>query len=409
MSRDYTQTIESRKATQERHAQMTCKVFKLKIIKSKLSKYQKEMLAKFFRQANYVYNSLVADSTSFKASDKEVIILCGDHYESRQLDLGSGIKQGIHEKFITNCKSLKGKKANGDNIGKLKFKSYANVIPLKQYQNTYNIDFDKNTVKIQCINQEFKVRGLKQIPSNAEICNAELVRKASGYYIHVITYAPKEPKQISLKQVGLDFGIKSNITLSNGEKYNIKVPESKGTKLASRRMNHKKKGSKNWQKAQKKLRVAYEKDMNKKLDAAKKLVSYLNSYSLIAYQDENLQEWHKEFGKSVQYSAMGFIKAALKTKAGSVMIDRYFPSTQICPICGKLTPQPLSKRDYDCDYCGYHHDDRDVKAAQVNLRYARVSLGRRANSLVELKTTVLERFSSSVSLGCEAGRSYPLG
>lgn len=192
---------------------MTCKVFELKITKSKLSKYQKDILTKFFRQANYIYNSLVANSNNFKTTDKEITILCGDHYETRQLDLGSGIKQGICDKFITNCKSLKSKKASGDKIGKLKFKSYTNVIPLKQYKHTYNINFDKNTIRIQNIKQVFKVKGLRQIPDDAEICNAELIRKASGYYIHVVTYVPKEIKQTTGKQIGLDFGIKSNITL----------------------------------------------------------------------------------------------------------------------------------------------------------------------------------------------------
>ena len=182
MSHDYNEIKESRKATRERHAQMTCKVFELKITKSKLSKYQKDMLTKIFRQANYIYNCLVSNNSDFKVSDKEITILCGDHYETRKLDLGSGIKQGICEKFITNCKSLKSKKSTGDKIGKLKFKSYTNVIPLKQYKNTYNINFDKSTIRIQCIKQAFKVKGLNQIPDNAEICNAELIRKARILY-----------------------------------------------------------------------------------------------------------------------------------------------------------------------------------------------------------------------------------
>jgi transposase len=387
---------------------MTCKAFELKSLSLSFLNIKKEMLTKFFRQANYIYNSLVADSKKFKTTDKEITILCGDHYEIRRLDLGSGIKQGIRDKFITNCKSLKGKKDSGDKIGKLKFKSYTNAIPLRQYKNTYNINFDKNTIRIQCIKQAFKVRGLKQIPENAEICNAELIRKASGYYIHVVIFVPKENKQANSRQIGLDFGIKSNVTSSNGEKYDVKVPESKGTKLASRKTNHKKKGSKNRQKAQQKLRIAYEKDTNRKLDKAKKLVSYLDSYDLIAFQDENIKDWHKEFGKVVQHSAMGFIKAVLKTKANSIMISRYFPSTQICSVCSKLTPHSLNKRDYDCSFCGYHHDDRDVKAAQTILDYVNVSLGRRANSLVELKTSALKDFSSSISLDYEAGRPYSL-
>lgn len=59
-------------------------------------------LSKWFWDKNTLFTGVYFIST----------ILCGDHYETRQLDLGSGIKQGIHDKFITNCKSLKGKKAN---------------------------------------------------------------------------------------------------------------------------------------------------------------------------------------------------------------------------------------------------------------------------------------------------------
>ncbi|MBQ8994704.1 MAG: transposase [Oscillospiraceae bacterium] len=44
-------------------------------------------------------------------------------------------------------------------------------------------------------------------------------------------------------------------------------------------------------------------------------------------------------------------------------MSRAFPSTQKCPLCGKLTKHPLSRRSYTCQYCGYHHPSRDGKAA----------------------------------------------
>ena len=70
------------------------------------------------------------------------------------------------------------------------------------------------------------------------------------------------------------------------------------------------------------------------------------------------------------------------------VVARSYPSTQICPKCGKLTKHPLNKRDYDCKYCGWHHNSRDQKSAQMILERAeyeiQVSLEQRAKSLVEV-------------------------
>ena len=49
------------------------------------------------------------------------------------------------------------------------------------------------------------------------------------------------------------------------------------------------------------------------------------------------------------------------------MVERSFPSTQTCPECGKMTKHPLLKRVYECQYCHYHHPDRDMKSAKYAL------------------------------------------
>ena len=108
-------------------------------------------------------------------------------------------------------------------------------------------------------------------------------------------------------------------------------------------------------------------------------------------QDEMLHNWHAGlFGKQVQHSAMGYIKAKLKTNLKTYVVSRSYPSTQICPMCGNRTKHPLKKRDYDCSHCGWHHDSRDVKSAQSILSRAlcevNVSLEQRAKSLVEADT-----------------------
>ena len=87
---------------------------------------------------------------------------------------------------------------------------------------------------------------------------------------------------------------------------------------------------------------------------------------------------------------MGYIKAKLKTNLKTYVVSRSYPSTQICPVCGRKTKQPLKKRDYDCSYCGFHHESRDVKSAQSILSRAlyevNVSPEQRAKSLVEADT-----------------------
>jgi len=359
------------KATRARHAKMVCKVYELKATRSKMSNAQKEEVNQYFREAKWLRNDIIRDVEHAVYGTYSVMVKVGDAFEARNLEiLGSQVKQDIHDSVKSEIKGLHTKKEKGERVGKLKFKSYCNCIPLRQYGTTYRINFEKQTVKVQNIKKPFKVKGLDQIPADAEIANAKFIRKASGLYFHVTAYLPKEDVKPTGKKVGIDFGIKHNITTSEGKTYDVSVPESKGTKLASKRVNQAferngGKKSKNHYKRVKKLRVSYEHDMNKRKDATHKVChELLAEHDLLAMQDEMLSNWHKGyFGKEVQHSAMGTIKAGLKNSPKTIVVPKEFPSTQICPVCGSLTKHPLSKRDYDCQVCGYHHDSRDEKAA----------------------------------------------
>jgi len=60
------------------------------------------------------------------------------------------------------------------------------------------------------------VLGLRQIPADAEIANAVLLRKPSGYYLHVTCYLPKDsrtsPNPID-KDIGIDFGVQLEVDI----------------------------------------------------------------------------------------------------------------------------------------------------------------------------------------------------
>ena len=397
-------------ATRERHKNMTCRVFELKLNTRKMSCAQKEHLTTYFRVAKWRRNSIVADFDNASRKAKSAIVKVGDAFEERPFSiLGSQVIQDIYDGVKTELKILHTKKEKGEKVGRLKFKSVCNCIPLRQYKTTYRIDFVHRLVRIQNIRKSFVVYGLEQIPQDAEITNAKLIRRASGYYLNVTCFVPKELTNATVKMVGIDFVIGHNLTLSNGETIDISVSESKGVKLASKRMNqaYKRNGekkSKNHNRRVKKQRRAYERDTNRRVDKANKVVhEILSRNDFVAIQDEMLHNWHAGlFGRQVQQSAMGYIKAKLKTNLKTYVVSRSYPSTQICPVCGKKTKHPLRKREYDCNYCGWHHGSRDVKSAQSILSRAlyeiKVSPEQRAKSLGEADTSTQVPSGSCASI-----------
>ena len=362
---------ETGKATRERRKDMLCRVFEVKVDLSRMSKSQRNDVNTLFREAKWFRNAYLADN-GLSDKSRSVKVKIKDVFEERELTLlGSQIKQSIISEVKDSIRGLAMLKEKGHKVGALKFKSVCNCVNLKQFHVTYDIDKDRSRIRVQGIRKPFKVRGLEQIPDDAEIANAKFIRKASGLYFHITCYVPKEEKHIPHRSVGIDFGISDNLVFSDGrEPVNICVPESKGTKLASRRMNkalshNGNQKSNNHYKRKNKVRKAYEKDKNRRKDLANKAVhEILTNYDFIAIQDEMIHNWQKGiFGKQVQHSAMGVIKEELKNSSGVYVVSRDFPSTQICPECGMLTKHPLKMRSYTCQYCGYHHPSRDEKAA----------------------------------------------
>lgn len=391
------------KNTRERHAHMICKTYEVKVVTSKLSCTQKEELNAAFREAKWLRNDIISDLNHADRNAKTANVKTPDGFEERELThLGSQMKQDIYDKVKSAIKGLATKKKQGKKVGRLKFKSVCNSLPLRQFGSTYKIDFDLNRIKVQKIKKAFYVRGLKQIPDDAEFANAILVRKASGLYFYITCFIPVTASVKTGKSVGIDFGIENTLNFSDDrEAVNAYVNETNYIKRLSRKINrcwirNGKKHSANNKKRIIKLRRAYERLANQKADLAHKIVhEILSSYDFIAIQDEMLANWHKGlFGKQVQHSCMGLIKAELIHSSKTHVVSKSFPSTQVCPMCGNLTKHPLDKRDYDCVFCGYHHNSRDKKSAQSILERAlyEVSLEQRAKSLVETES------STSVSL-----------
>ena len=357
--------------TRQRRETQKPTVYELKL--QNLSRRKAEVLRKAFLEAKWLYNWLVSDTERLGIPANKVSaveVKAGDSYEQRELTvLGSQIKQEIADRLKDNLLALGKLKKSGRKVGALKCKRFVNSIPLKQYGVTYNLDFAGNRVRIQKLGK-FRVLGLHQIPADAEIANAVLLRKPNGYYLHVTCYLPKDsrtsPNPVD-KDIGIDFGVGSKLTLSNGIRIDFEVHETPRLKQLQRKLAGTQKGSRNREKIQFLLRKEYEKLNNRRKDAQNKVLAFLKIYRKVVFQDDCVKGWSAVFGRQVHSSGIGGLKSRLRTSLEtSVAVERTETTTKECFACGKRRDLSLWDRVIECE-CGWKCD-RDVNAALVILR-----------------------------------------
>jgi transposase len=91
----------------------------------------------------------------------------------------------------------------------------------------------------------------------------------------------------------------------------------------------------------------------------------------------------------------------LKKLPQTHIVDKFFPSTKLCPECGQLNILTLADRMYNCS-CGYSQD-RDVHSAN-NILLESIPMECRNFKPVEFNTSAMDYLKSFVSVNCEAGR-----
>jgi putative transposase len=398
MTRAKNETIKaSLKATKTRRTHQTCRVFTVKLDSSKLNKETQHHLKLLFLEAKWWYNHILAQPNIFEVDDKlsAVPVKVKDRFETRPLaHLSSQMKQSLLERAIANIRGLSGLKDNGHTVGWLKFKSRVSSIPLKQYGNTYEIVND-TYLRIQCLKQRVKVNGLDQLPEGVELANGILLERHGDYYVAITTYQEKEhTTPPPTKTVGIDFGLKNQLTLSDGIaiRYSIPLSLKKRLKKLHQQLSRQQKHSNNWYKTIPQLRKAYDKLNHIKQDISNKLVHYLHTrYGVVCFQDENLTGWQRLWGRKMLSTALGGLIGKLKDKVHTpIEVEKFFPSTKRCSRCGNIRDIGLDERIYVCPVCGLVMD-RDHNSS-VNLEregLQQLPTGRRDVKPVETESSTV--------------------
>jgi putative transposase len=221
---------------------------------------------------------------------------------------------------------------------------------------------------------EIEVRWSRELP--APPSSVTVAKDAAGrYFASFVVDVPDDSQALPRcdAETGIDLGLTHYAVTSNGEKIaNPKWLRRRERKLKKlqRALSRKQKGSANRTKAR--IRVARQ---HAKVGDARRDFLHQTSIKIVRENQAVAVEGLSVRGlargmlaKSVNDASWGTFLRLLEGKAARygrsfIAIDRWYPSSQLCPCCGwKIGKLGLDVRAWDCPSCGEHHD-RDIAAA----------------------------------------------
>jgi putative transposase len=216
----------------------------------------------------------------------------------------------------------------------------------------------------------------RRLPDDGKIVNLTISRDTSGrYFVSILVETDIEPLRKTKAEVGIDLGIKTLATTSEGEKLENPRPlvrREKRLKRLQRLLSRKVKGGANRKKSRLKVARLHSKISDTRRDALQKFTTkVIRENQAIFVEGLNVVGMLKNhnLAKHIGDAAFAEIFRELEYKAGwygrtYLPLDRFFPSSKLCSTCGHLLDElPLSVREWDCPACGGRHD-RDINAAK---------------------------------------------
>jgi len=219
------------------------------------------------------------------------------------------------------------------------------------------------------------------LPDDAKIINLTVSRDTSErYFVSILVETEVKPLEKTKAEVGIDVGVKTLATTSEGEKIENPRPlvkHEKRLRILQRRLSRKVKDSNNRKKARFRVAKLHSRISDTRRDTLQKFTTKIISENQAIYVEGlNVAGMVKNhnLARHIADAAFGEIFRELEYKAAwygrtYLELDRFFPSSKLCSSCGHLLEElPLSVREWDCPACGVHHD-RDINAA-TNIKKA---------------------------------------
>ena len=174
---------------------------------------------------------------------------------------------------------------------------------------------------------------------------------------------------------GFDFELRRFLTGNNGEEIGASLPYRTALKVlrqASRSFSTKQRGSANWHRARLHVARVHSHVANQRKAWHWELARHLcQTYDAIYLEDLELRGMQRLWWrKSSDLRHGNFLRilphVAKRTGTSLGFVDRYFPSSKLCSVCGVVNHHlGLRERQWTCSACGtVHHRDHN---AAVNI------------------------------------------
>ncbi|RQH17458.1 RNA-guided endonuclease InsQ/TnpB family protein [Okeania hirsuta] len=219
-------------------------------------------------------------------------------------------------------------------------------------------------------------RELPAAPSSVTV----IKDSAHRYFLSFVVEIQPEILPQTDNSVGIDLGIKTFATFSDGTKIDAPKPLKKRIKKyqkLSKSLSHKTKGSKRYEKARIRVAKFHAKLKDTRADFLHKLsTKIIRENQTVVLEDLNVSGMVKNRKLSRAISDLGWrqFRTLLEGKAEKYgrdfrVISKWEPTSQKCSCCGfKGGKLDLSVREWECLNCGTKHD-RDENAA-INILVA---------------------------------------
>lgn len=344
-----------------------------------------------FGSCRFVYNKMLSiQQERHKKGEKHLSKISANNYCNQELKKEYPFLKEIDKFAITNA--VYHLSDSYDRFFKHlgRFPKYKNKHKSKKSYTTNftnnNIEIGDNYIKLPKLGK-VKAKVHRKPSSDWKIKSATIIQnRDSSYQVSILfeyesiqLYAPVT----SQTTIGLDY--KSNGLYVDSNSNDCDMPHyyrNSANRLAKaqRKLKHKKIGSNNYNKQQKRIAKIHRHITNQRKDFLhKESTAIAKQYSCVCVEDLNMKAMsNKGFGngKVTLDNAYGLflnmLEYKLKDRGGYlVKVEKFYPSSQLCHYCGYRSPslKDLKIRKWDCPHCGHQGIDRDYNAAINILNY----------------------------------------
>ena len=354
------------------------------------NKQQEQQIQKTFGCCRFVYNQILAFCKEIYETEHKTLnpYDCQDYLYKVMKPQYEWLKEVDKFSIELSAKAVGDAYVNFFNkrAGKPKFKAKHNKV--QSYSTANSRRKQWNTIEILPSENKIKLPKLKKVKAKISyipegtIKRATIIKDNLNKYFVTIFVEIKDDSNFILPtidtKVGIDLGVKTFLTQSNGikiENPNIMQKYQRKLKREQRKFKKKKPNSKNQEKQRLRLAKVYKKIKNSNKDFLNKVSWQLIKENQIIVSEtlgitEMLQNSSSTLAEHIFYLSFYSFCVQLSYKSQwygrtYIKIDRFFPSSQLCSNCGYRTyaTKNLNTREWICPNCNTKHD-RDINAAK---------------------------------------------